>query len=796
MAQETGRVLIGKQIGAYRITSLLGAGGMGEVYRAEDTRLGRPVAVKVLPEELAQDKERLHRFVREARAASAFNHANVAHIYEIGRSDGLHFIAMEYVEGQNLVQRMSGQPLELTEVLEIGIQAADALEEAHRKGITHRDIKSENLMITANGQVKVLDFGLAKITRPEREAAGSDVSTSIHTAEGVVMGTLRYMSPEQVLGKELDSRTDLFSLGVVLYEMTTGRLPFSGSNASEVTDRILHAQPEALARFNYEVPAELERIIRKSLEKDRERRYQSARELLVDLRTLKRESDPRVAVTEKSERPQNPLRRTVLVASGLTVLILGGVALYPRIGNRAVIDSLAVLPFVNVSGDPNTEYLSDGMAESLIIGLSRLPHLKVISLSSVLRYKGREIDAQSIGRDLGVRAVLMGRLVQRGDSLSIGAELVDSRDKSHIWGEQYNRKLADVLAVQEELSREISEKLRLQLSGEDKQRLSKRFTSNNDAYQDYLHGRYYWNKRTLDGFKRAIGYFDRAIEKDPAYALAYSGLADCFSTRGLREWDLPPRDAFPKAKSAATKALVIDDTLAEGHTSLAFATWYYDWDWRAAETEFKRALELNANYPVAHQWYGSYLSSMGRHDEAIAEKKRAVELDPLSLVMNRSSGWTLYFARRYDEAIEQYRKTLELDPNFALARLWLGEAYKQKGMHQQAILELQKASVLSGEDHAKLAALGHAYAFSGRRTEATKILEKLEEMSKRSYVPPYDFAVIFAGLGEKDKALEWLQKAYEDRSAYLVYLNVEPIWDSLRSDPRFADLLQRMRLVS
>ena len=678
----------------------------------------------------------MRRFVREARAASALNHANVAHIYEIGQSDGLHFIAMEYVEGQTLAARISGRPLDPADIVDIGIQVADALDEAHRKGITHRDIKPANIMLTPRGQAKVLDFGLAKVTRPEGQAIGSDISTVVKTETGVVMGTVQYMSPEQVLGQDVDHRTDIFSLGVVLYEMATGRLPFSGSSVSETTNRILHGQPDAIARFNYNVPPELERIIRKCLEKDRERRYQSARELLVDLRNLKRESDSRVTVAEKTDRPQNPWRRTALVASALTILVLGGVALYPRIGSRAVIDSLAVLPFVNVSGDPNTEYLSDGMAESLIISLSRLPHLKVISLSSVLRYKGREIDPQSVGRDLGVRAVLMGRLVQRGDSLSIGAELVDSRDKSHIWGEQYNRKLADVLAVQEELSREISEKLRLQLSGEDKQRLSKRFTSNHDAYQDYLHGRYYWNKRTLDGFKRAIGYFDRAIEKDPAYALAYSGLADCFSTRGLREWDLPPRDAFPKAKAAATKALVIDDTLAEAHTSLAFATWYYDWDWRAAETEFKRALELNANYPVAHQWYGSYLSSMGRHEEAIAEKRRAVELDPLSLVMNRSAGWTFYFARRYDEAIEQYRKTLELDPNFALAHLWLGEAYKQKGMHQEAILELHKASVLSGEDHAKLAALGHAYAFSGRRAEATKILEKLEEMSKRSYVPP------------------------------------------------------------
>ena len=501
---------------------------------------------------------------------------------------------MEYVEGQTLAARISGRALEPADIVDIGIQVADALDEAHRKGITHRDIKPANLMVTPRGQVKVLDFGLAKVTRPEGQALGSDISTMVNTVSGVVMGTVQYMSPEQVLGREVDHRTDIFSLGVVLYEMATGRLPFSGANANETMNGILHAQPEAIARFNYNVPPELERIVRKCLEKDRERRYQSARELLVDLRNLKRESDSRIVSAEKMTRPQSPLRRLALVAVALTILVLGAVALYPRIGSSAAIDSLAVLPFVNVSGDPNSEYLSDGIAESLINSLSQVPHLKVISLSSVLRYKGQEIDPQSVGRDLGVRAVLVGRLVQRGDSLSIGAELVDSRDKSHIWGEQYNRKFADVLKVQEELSREISEKLRLRLSGEEKQRLSKRFTASSEAYQDYLHGRYYWNKRTIEGFKKAIDYFERAIEKDPTYALAYSGLADCYSIRGLREWDLPPREAFPRAKAAATKALEIDDTLAEAHTSLAFATWYYDWDWRVAEKEFKRALSSMA----------------------------------------------------------------------------------------------------------------------------------------------------------------------------------------------------------
>jgi TolB-like protein/Tfp pilus assembly protein PilF len=453
------------------------------------------------------------------------------------------------------------------------------------------------------------------------------------------------------------------------------------------------------------------------------------------------------------------------------------------------------LPFVNVSGDPNTEYLSDGIAESLINSLSQLPNLKVISLSSVLRYKGRLTDPQSVGRDLGVRAVLVGRLVQRGDSLSIGAELVDSHDKSHIWGEQYNHKLADVLAVQEEISKDISDKLRLRLSGEDRKRLTKRFTENSEAYRDYLHGRYYWNKRTIENYKTAIRYFEQAIEKDPAYALAYTGLADCYGLRGLREGDLPPREAFPKAKQSATTALKLDDTLAEAHASLAFTLNFYDWDWPAAEREYRRAIELNPNYPIAHQWYGTYLSAMERHDEAIAEKKRSLELDPLSLVINRSAGWAFYFAGQFDQAIEQYRKATELDSNFVQAYIHLGEAYGQKRMYTEAIAHLQKAVNLSKGNHGPLALLGQVYANSGNRAEALKTLDQLEELSKRSYVAAFDRLVIYVGLGEKDKMFEWLERAYEERSAFLVFLKVEPAWEGLRSDPRCTGVLQRMRLV-
>jgi serine/threonine protein kinase/Tfp pilus assembly protein PilF len=796
MAQNQSPSLVGQQVGPYKIHSLLGVGGMGEVYLAQDPRLDRTIALKILPTELASDPDRIRRFIREARAASGLKHPNVATIYEIGKSDEFHFIAMEYVEGRTLADKISGHPLPIAEIVDIGLQVADALDEAHRKGITHRDIKPANLMLTSREQVKILDFGLAKVTRPEGQALGSDISTVVKTETGAVMGTVQYMSPEQVLGKEVDHRTDIFSLGVVLYEMATGRLPFTGTSSSETMDRILHGQPEAIARFNYDVPAELDRIIRKCLEKDRERRYQSARELLTDLRNLKRDSESSTRTVEGVEpRPRSNVRNVAAGAIALAIAALLGITVYLFMGRGKPIDSMAVMPFLNASADLSQEYLSDGITESLINSLSQLPNLKVLARTTVFSYKNRAIDPIKVGRELGVRAVLTGRVVERGGTLIIQADLLDVTDGSQLWGEQYHRKLSDVLAVQEEIAKQISERLRLKLTGEDQKRLTRHHTENAEAYQLYLKGCYYWNKRTAESLNRGIEYFQQAIDKDPNYALAYAGLIDSYSLLGSSIGRLSPRETFSKAKAAAVKALDIDDTLAEAHAALALVILRYDWDWPAVEREIKRAIQLNPNYATTYQWYADYLVVMGRLDETIAQIKRAQELDPLSLIINTIVGLHLYQARQYDQAIEQCQKTLEMDPNFAQAHLALGMAYEQKARYEEAIAALQKATTLSPSNPFIVSALGHAYAVSGQPREAMKILHQLQDLSQRRYISPHEMAIIYAGLGEKDQAFAWLEKAYADRVWRLPFLKVEPRFDSLRSDPRFQDLLRRMKLA-
>jgi len=784
----------GTRLGPYEILAPLGAGGMGVVYKAEDTRLGRSVALKFLPEGFSGDRQALERFQREARAASALNHPNICTIYDIGEYEGKPFLVMELLEGQTLKCRIGVTPLPVEELLDLSVQIADALEAAHAKGIVHRDIKPANVFVTDRRQAKILDFGLAKLAaeRQRPEPAGEPMSTvtaELLTSPGTALGTVAYMSPEQARGEVVDARTDLFSFGVVLYETATGGLPFKGNTAAVLFDAILNKAPLPPSRLNPELPVELERIIGKALEKDREARYQSARDLLVDLRRLKRDSQSQAAV---ATRPRFPARLRLGAGLGLAAVLLA--SLYWFAIRARPIDSLAVLPFVNVGADPNTEYLSDGITENLINSLSQLPKLRVAPRSTVFRYKGREADPEKVGRELNVRAVLTGKVVQRDDSLSIQTELVDVAEVSQIWGRQYQRKLSEIIAVQGEIANEVSEKLRLRPTGEEQKRLTRRYTENAEAHQLYLKGRYWWNRRTAQTLQRAIGYFQQAIEKDPGYALAWTGLADCYGVYSYYGV-LSSEDSMPRARQAAMRALAIDDTLAEAHASLAYVKRHYEWDWPGAEREFRRAIDLNPHYATAHQWYGTTLSGMGRLDEAMGELKRAQESDPLSPIIGAEVGRGFYYARQYDRAIKQLRKVLdEIDPNFAAAHWYLGMVYEQKAMFGEALAEFQTWQGLSGGDPAALGALGHAYAVSGKRDQARKALTELKDLSRSRYVAPFDVAVLYIGLGEKDQALEWLEKAFADHSAWMAWLNVDPRFDTLRGDPRYRDLLRRMGL--
>jgi eukaryotic-like serine/threonine-protein kinase len=826
--------MIGKTLSHYQVTEKLGAGGMGEVYLAQDTQLRRKVALKLLPAQFTKDEDRLRRFEQEAYAASALNHPNIITMYEIGQVGDSHFIATEFIDGQTLRQQMTSR-MRLTEALDVVIQVATALAAAHAAGILHRDVKPENVMLRPDGLVKVLDFGLAKLAERSSPRTSTEAPTAaqIDTDPGTVMGTAQYMSPEQARGLKVDGRTDVFSLGVVLYEMVAGRAPFDGATAADLIISIVEKEPAPLSRYSPGIPAELQRIVSKALRKDREARYQTVKDLLIDLKSLREELEFE-AKLERSGQPNVP-REGVVTSGGqagvaaagepavrteevgvvrttssaeylvsevkrhkgpallaLAILIVAGAALLYFVRGGKAIDSVAVLPFVNASADPDTEYLSDGITESLINSLSQVSRIKVIARSSVFRYKGRETDPRAVGRELGVQAVLTGRVVQRGDNLSISAELMDARDNSHIWGEQYNRKLADLLAVQQEITRDMSEKLRLKLSGEEQKRLTKSYTANTEAYQHYLKGRYYLDKSSEESVKKAMEHFNRAIEIDPNYALAYVGLADGHLAFQFHS-SAAPKDGYQRAKAAVVKAQEIDDTLAEVHASLGEVKSHYEWDFMGAEREYKRAIQLKPNYALAHWWYGVYLSAMGRHQEAIVEAKRAQELEPLSALISDVVGYIYLQARQYDQSIEELRNALEMEPNFALAHNDRGDAYLQKGKYEEAIAEINKALALSGGEPIYLSELGYAYAAAGQRDEAVKRLDQLKELSKGRYVGPSHMAVVHIGLGEKDQALEWLEKAYEDRSVTNFHaLKTDPKFDTLRSDPRFADLLRRI----
>jgi serine/threonine-protein kinase len=825
--------LIDREIGHYKIKEFLGKGGMGEVFLADDTKLERLVALKVLPIEVTNDLERIKRFVREAKAVSALNHPNIITIYEIGKTNDTHFIATEYIEGETLHSRLSSGQMNIKSVLDMAIQTAGALDAAHRTGIVHRDIKPENIMIRPDGFVKILDFGIAKLIERHSESADgkSAAVTKGLTHEGMIVGTASYMSPEQARGKDTDTRSDIFSFGVVLYEMLTGKQPFKGESAIDTISSIISKEPLPLNQLAPDIPSELNHIVEKSLRKDREERYQTAKDLLIDLKDVRQDLEfqnklERTASPSREESKAQILSETTgnaphttssaeyivneikshkpIFTAGLMILLLAFVGLgylffTNRSANATQIESIAVLPFENQNLD--TEYLSDGLTESIINSLTKLPNLRVISRNSVFRYKGKETDSIAVGQELNVRAVLTGRIVQRGDNLIISAELTDLQDNKQIWGQQYNRKETDAFALQQEVSRNISETLREQLTGEQQQRLTKRETDSPEAYQLYLKGRYHWNKRTAADVRKSVDYFQQAIDKDPTYALAYAGLADAYilipsysggSSKEVHPNDTPD-DTYSKAKAAAMKALEIDENLSEAHAALATVMYEYEGNLAQAEREFKRAIEINPNYATAHQWYAECLLRMGRNEEAITEIKRAQELDPLSLIINSIVGVAYMENRQYDQATEQLRKTIEMDSNFSRAHMFLAQAYERTEVFEEAILEHEKRFVLDGtlpeEAARKATALREAYRKSGAKGYWRKQIEMYEN-GQTSWTLTR-VASFYAQLGESDQAFALLEKAYEKRQIRNLK---SPIFDPIRSDPRFQNLLHRIGL--
>ena len=767
--------MISETISHYRIIKELGAGGMGEVYLAEDTRLGRQVAIKLLPASYQYDPERRTKFLAEARATSALRSPHIAAIYDIGEHEGSMYIVMEYVEGELLAEKLKRGALEIRDAIDVAAQIADALTEAHSLGIVHCDVKASNLIVNERGLVKLLDFGIAAAAVSNRaEVDDHTKKVGQQTALGVVGGTISYMSPEQAIGRVVDNRSDIFSLGIVLYEMLTARLPFDGDTPTKTIDNIIHAEPMPLARLNYAVTPDLDRVVRKCLEKNRDRRYQSVRDLLIDLRNLQRDSD-----SSSAPATAGIGRQTQVVT---------------RTRSRKTIDSLAILPFVNQSGDSDLEYLSDGVTEALINNLSRLTKLRVMARSTVFRYKSREVqDAQQVGHELGVRTVLNGRLLKRGDSLIVKLELVDTNDGSHLWGGQYTRELSDMLTLEREISTEISEHLRLKLNSAQKKSLTKGITENSEAYQLYLKGRYHWNKRTEEGIRKSIEYFEHAIAQDSKFGLAYAGLADSYNLMASYSTK-PLATPFLRAKATALKALSLDDKLAEAHAALAAVKLWREFDWEGAERGFRKAIEMDPSYSTAHLWLALYLAAMDRMDEGLSEVRLALKLDPLSRVINLNLSRILHFARQFDDAIKQCKKTIDMYPDYLIAHRRLGMSYAEKGMFDEAEAEFKKALAISENESETMSARAYAHAGAGRTEDARKVLDRLTELAKKSYVSPYSLARIHIGLDQIDEAFECLEKTHQERHGILTYLKVEPIFDRLRSDSRYADLLRRMGL--
>ena len=774
----------GTRLGPYEVVGPVGAGGMGEVYRGRDPRIGREVAIKVLPASFSKDPDRLRRFAREAQAAGVLNHPNVLVVYDVGEQEGSPYIVTELLEGETLRTRLAAGPLPIATSLDFTQQISRGLAAAHEKGIVHRDLKPENLFITRDGRVKILDFGLAKLTQLETKAPTSETPTETGTEAGVTLGTVGYMSPEQVRGLPADARSDIFAFGAVLYEMLSGRRAFQSGSRVETLNAILKEEPTPLGS-----PA-LDRVIRRCLAKEPEKRFQSAADVAFGLGDAS--SEPAASPVDRPRRFRSPAVAAVAAVALIAVafVLIRRVGPVPAAaGSRPRFQSLAVLPLANFSGDRDQEYFSDGMTEAVISDLAQVSALKVISRTSVMQYKDTRKPLRQIASELHVDAVVEGSVTRAGDQVRITAQLIDAKSDEHLWAHDYERDVRDVLSLQGEVARAIAQAVRARLTPAEEKRLVNTRPIDPAAQEAYLKGRFFLGKGTEDAIVKALGYFRASIEKDPLFARGYAGLADAYS--GLRSLYRSPREVMPQAQAAAARAVELDDSLAEGHVSLGFVRMFYEYDWSAAETQLRRAIALNPNLAEAHDGLALYLMANERHAEAISEIERAAQLDPLSPIVLGDLSWVYYGARRYDRAAGAARKLLELDPVSPWGHAALGLALEKSGQADEAIVELEKAAA-SDRSVTILEWLGGAYASAGRATDAKRIVGELVARSHKGYVCPYEVATIYAGLGEKDSAFAWLRQGVEERADCMPWIQADSKIDPLRSDPRYAAILTRV----
>jgi serine/threonine protein kinase/Tfp pilus assembly protein PilF len=814
-------LVTGESFSHYKVISSIGSGGMGEVYLAEDVSLRRRVALKVLAEAVATNQERLRRFLQEAQAASALDHPNILTVYEFSSDRGRHYLATEYVEGQTLRELIAQGPFSVTKALEIAAQTASALSAANRAGITHRDIKPENIILRPDGLVKLLDFGLAKLAESSESSADHDTSTLVKTFPGMLMGTAAYMSPEQSRAREQDGRTDIWSLGVVMFEMLAGEQPFRGETFHHTIVALQENEVPPLSRFVRDYPDAVEKIIRRALEKDPELRYQSADDMLADINDAKTALDSSAGQTVAIKRPTldgkdtatvaMPLEtvstaewltrefrsgrsKRVLIGLGAVIVLVIAAAFMTRsvFFESSPINSVAVLPFENGSGDQSLDYLSDGLSENVLDQLAQLPQLKVIARSSSFKYRGENLDIQKIAQTLGVRAIVTGRVVRRGDDLTIRVDLVDAAENKQLWGEQYVRKMADAANLQQDIARTVSEKLRLNLSGAQADLLSQHRSVKPEAYELVLKGKYYFELGGTANRKKAADFFEQAVAADANYAPAYANLSATYR-RLAADSIVDPREYIPKAEATGRKALELDENLPDAHLTMG-NIYQYTWRWVDAEREYKRGIELSPNLGLGHRAYSQFLSLMGRHEEALAEAQRAKEIDPVVTMANASIGYRLVFARRFDDAIADLKKTQQLDPSFDFTQVLLGYAYSAKGQYEDALRAFTEAVRLGDDSPSTQIYIASVYARSGDKAKAHDMLGKLQ--AGKDYVSPAELAILYSALGDKEAAFASLEKGFAVHDLQLQFLKVDPAFDGLRDDPRFNNLLQRVGFTS